>query len=44
MEREKLKREQKPEDTLEETTFNCSLCGKKYKFENFLKVHQRRCF
>ena len=22
--------------------FECDLCGRKYKFENFLKVHQRR--
>ena len=40
--REKLERERKPEDNLEETSFDCGLCGKKYKFENFLKVHQRR--
>ncbi len=26
----------------EETTFECEKCGKKYKFLNFLKVHQRR--
>ena len=26
----------------EEATFDCELCGRKYKFENFLKVHQRR--
>jgi hypothetical protein len=26
----------------EVTTYDCKLCGRKYKFENFLKVHQRR--
>ena len=25
-----------------ETPFECKKCGRKYKFENFLKVHQRR--
>ena len=40
--KEKLEKERRTPDALEETSFDCGLCGKKYKFENFLKVHQRR--
>ncbi len=27
----------------DETPFECTKCGRQYKFENFLKVHEKRC-